>query len=110
MATYMVQFKYTEEGLKGLVKDGGSKRREATERLVKSLGGKLVEYYFAFGEYDGILIMEGIDNVEATAAALIGAASGAVQTKTTVLLTPKEIDKAVEKAGQKSGDYRPPGA
>ena len=53
MASYLVQFTYTEEGLKGLLKEGGSKRREATEQLIKSLGGKMVAYYFAFGEYDG---------------------------------------------------------
>ena len=105
MATFMVQFSYTEQGMKGLVKEGGSKRREATEKLVKSLGGKLVAYYFAFGDYDGIAIVEGVDNIDTTAAALIVGASGAVRTKTIVLLTPEEVDKAV----QKSGNYRAPG-
>ncbi|UCH58682.1 MAG: GYD domain-containing protein [Anaerolineales bacterium] len=105
MATFMVQFSYTEQGVKGLLKDGGSKRREATEQLVKSLGGKLVAYYFAFGDYDGFAIVEGVDNVEAAAAALIVGASGSVKTKTTVLLTADEIDKATKK----SGKYRAPG-
>jgi uncharacterized protein with GYD domain len=105
MATYMVQFSYTEQGVKGLLKEGGSKRREATEQLIKSLGGKLIAYYFAFGEYDGFAIIEGEDNVNVVAAALIVGASGAVKTKTTVLLTPEEVDKAT----QKSGKYRAPG-
>lgn len=105
MGSYLVEFTYTEEGLKGLMKEGGSGRREATEKLVKSLGGKLVAYYFAFGDYDGIAIIEGGDNVDTTAAALIVNASGAVKTKTVVLLTPAEVDKAVKK----SGTYRPPG-
>lgn len=105
MATFMVQFSYTEQGMKGLLKEGGSKRREATEQLIKSLGGKLVAYYFAFGEYDGFAIVEGADNVATAAANLVVGASGAVKTKTTVLLTPEEIDKAI----QKSGTYRPPG-
>ena len=105
MASFMVQFSYTEQGVKGLIKEGGSNRREATEKLVKSLGGKLVAYYFAFGDYDGIAIVEGVDNVETAAAALIVGASGAVKTKTTVLLTPDEVDKAAKK----SGNYRPPG-
>ena len=48
MAAYLVQFSYTEQGLKGLLKEGGSKRREATEQLVKSVGGNLVAYYFVF--------------------------------------------------------------
>lgn len=105
MASFMVQFSYTEQGVKGLLKDGGANRREATEKLVKSLGGKLVAYYFAFGDYDGIAIVDGVDNVDATAAALIVGASGAVKTKTTVLLTPEEVDKATKK----SGNYRAPG-
>ena len=105
MASFMVQFSYSEQGLKGLLKEGGSKRREATEQLIKSVGGKLVAYYFAFGEYDGFAIVDGVDNVDTAAAALIVGASGAVKTKTTVLLTPEEVDRAT----QKSGNYRPPG-
>lgn len=106
MAQFLIQFSYSQEGLKGLIAEGGSRRREATERLVRSLGGKLVAYYFAFGEYDGFAIIEDLDNVDAAAVALIAGASGAVRTKTTVLMTPREVDKAV----QREGDYRPPGA
>jgi uncharacterized protein with GYD domain len=105
MAAYLVQFSYTEQGLKGLLKEGGSKRREAVEKLISSLGGKLVAYYFAFGDYDGFALIEGMDNVDVAAAALTVVASGAVTTRTTVLLTPEEVDKAT----RKSGTYRPPG-
>jgi uncharacterized protein with GYD domain len=105
MAAYMIEFSYSEQGAKGLLKEGGSKRREATEQLVKSLGGKLVAYYFAFGEYDGIAIVEGMDNIDVAAANLLVGASGAVRTKTTVLMTPDDVDKAT----RKSGNYRAPG-
>lgn len=105
MATFLVQFTYTEEGLKGVLKEGGSKRREATEQLIKSLGGRLVAYYFAFGKYDGFSIIEMPDNVDTAAAGFTVSASGAVRTNTTVLLTPEEIDKAVKK----SATYRAPG-
>ena len=105
MATFLVQFKYSEQGTKGLLKEGGSKRREATEQLVKSLGGKMLAYYFTFGEYDGFSIIELDDNVAAAAAGLIIAGTGAVTTKTTVLLTTEEIDRAT----RKSGTYRAPG-
>ena len=105
MGKYMIQFSYTNEGLQGLVKEGGSKRREATEQLVKSLGGKLLAYYFAFGEYDGFAIVDSMENLDVFAMDLIAGASGAVRTKTTVLVTPEEVDKAIKK----SGTYRPPG-
>ena len=65
----------------------------------------MVAYYFAFGEYDGFAIVEGVDNIDVAAANLIVGASGAVRTKTTVLLTPDEVDKAT----RKSGNYRAPG-
>jgi uncharacterized protein with GYD domain len=105
MVKYLVQFSYTGEGLKGLVKEGGSKRREAIEQLVKSLGGKLLSYYFAYGEYDGIAIVEGPEMVNHLAGLLAINASGAVKTKTTVLITPEEVDQAVKKIPS----YRPPG-
>jgi uncharacterized protein with GYD domain len=105
MAKYLAQFTYTEEGLKGLLKEGGSKRREATEQLVKGMGGKLEAYYFSFGDYDGFAVFDGPDNMSAAAASLIVNASGAVKVKTTVLLTPEEVDKAVKI----SAPYRAPG-
>jgi len=69
------------------------------------MGGTLEGYYFAFGEYDSFVIVDLPDNVSTTALALIVNASGAVKVKTTVLLTPEEVDKATKK----SVDYRPPG-
>jgi uncharacterized protein with GYD domain len=105
MAKYLVFFKYNPEGLKGLFAEGGTKRRLATEQLVKSLGGKLEAYYFAFGEDDGFTIIDLPDNISAAAASLLVSSSGAVSTKITVLLTPEEVDQAVKR----SATYRPPG-
>ena len=105
MTKYLIQFSYTQEGLTGLMSEGGRKRRDATEKLVESLGGKLLAYYFSFGDYDGVAIVDRLDNIEIATAVLTAAASGAVKTKTTVLLDPEEVDKAVKK----SASYRPPG-
>ncbi len=105
MAKYLAQFSYTNEGLKGLIKEGGTMRRMATEQLVKAMGGKLEAYYFSFGDYDGFAIFEGPSNVDAAAVSLAVNASGAVKVKTTVLLTPEEVDAAVKM----SVPYRAPG-
>jgi uncharacterized protein with GYD domain len=105
MAKYLLQASYTTEGLKGLLKDGGSKRRAAAEETVKGLGGKLEAFYFAFGDHDAYVIVDVPDNVSATAASLAVNASGAVRVKTTVLLTPEEVDQATKKTVA----YRPPG-
>jgi uncharacterized protein with GYD domain len=105
MPKYLVQFSYTVQGLAGLLKEGGSTRREATRQLVESLGGKLEAYYFTFGQQDGFIIADMPDNASVAAASLIAASTGAVGTQTTVLLSPEEIDQAVKR----SGKYRPPG-
>ena len=105
MAKYLVQFSYTGDGVKGLLKEGGSKRRDAVDQLVRSMGGTLEAFYFSFGEYDGVCIVDGPDNIGTTAATLLVNASGAVRTMTTVLLTPEEVDQATKK----TADYRPPG-
>ncbi len=105
MAKYLVNFKYTQDGLKGLFAEGGTKRRQATEQLVKSLGGKLEAYYYTFGYEDGFAVVDLPDNSSAASASLVVSASGAVSSSVTVLLTPEEIDQAVKR----SATYRPPG-
>ena len=105
MPKYLVQASYTSEGTKGLLKDGGTKRRVAVEQMVSGLGGKLEAIYYAFGDADAYVIVEAPDNVTAAAVSLAVNASGAVSLKTTPLLTPEEIDQAAKK----SVNYRPPG-
>jgi uncharacterized protein with GYD domain len=102
---YLWQVNYTAEGAKGLLKDGGSKRRKAAEKGLKAMGGKLEAFYYAFGEADVYAIAELPDNVSVAAGILAFNASGAVVAKTTVLLTPEEIDVACKKAVH----YRAPG-
>ena len=105
MSKYLFHGSYTAEGLKGLLKEGGSKRRAATEHVIKSVGGTLKAYYFAFGENDFYLIADVPDNVSAAACALVATATGTCTVKTVVLLTPEEVDQAVKK----TVEYRPPG-
>ena len=105
MAKYLLQGSYTAEGSKGLLKDGGSKRRAAAKTLVESLGGKIECLYFAFGETDVLAIVDMPDSASAAAASLTIGASGGLSSKLTVLLTAEEIDQAAKK----SATYTPPG-
>lgn len=105
MPKYLAQFNYTVEGVKGLLKEGGTSRRAATEKLIQSVGGTMEAYYFAFGETDGFVIVNLPDNASMAALALSVSASGAVAVKTTVLITPEEADEAAKK----TPNYRPPG-
>ena len=105
MAKYLVQATYSAEGAKGLLAEGGTKRRDAAAKAIKGAGGKVEAFYFAFGKADAIVIVDLPDNVSAAAASLAINASGVVTTSTTVLLTPGEIDEAAKK----SVPYRGPG-
>ncbi len=105
MAKYLYLASYTPEGLKGLFKDGGSKRREELGVAVKELKGTLETLYFAFGDNDVYSIVDVPDNVSAATIALKINASGAAKVKTVVLLTPEQIDEATKI----NISYRPPG-
>lgn len=105
MPKYLMSGSYTAEGAKGLLKDGGSKRRQVAEAALKSVGGKIESFYFAFGEHDLYVIIEAPDNQAVAAASLAISAGGGFQTKTVVLLTPEEIDKAT----RTTTIYQPPG-
>jgi uncharacterized protein with GYD domain len=105
MAKYLVSASYTAEGAKGVLKDGGTKRRKAAEDAVKSAGGRLETFYFAFGDDDAFIIVDAPDHATIAAMSLAINASGAVRTKTVVLLTPEEIDQAIKKGTT----YRAPG-
>ena len=105
MAKYLITASYTAEGAKGVLKDGGTKRRQAAEAAIKSAGGKLEGFYFAFGENDAFVLIDAPDHATVASASLAINASGAVRTKTVVLLTPEEIDQAIKK----STTYNAPG-
>jgi len=106
MPKYLFEVDYSPEGTKGLLKDGGSKRRAAVEKSLKGLGGKLEAFYFTFGIRDAIVIADLPDNVSAVAMSLAVSASGSLAFKTTPLLMPAEVDQAAKKRV----GYRRPGA
>jgi uncharacterized protein with GYD domain len=105
MPKFLMQVSYTADGVKGLMKDGGSKRREVAGKAIQSVGGRMEAFYYAFGETDAVVIADMPDNGTAAAMSLALAGSGAVTNKITVLLTPEEIDQAVKK----TTSYTPPG-
>ena len=105
MPKFLIQAAYTAEGLKGLMKDKASGRKAAVEKALASVGGKVEAMYYAFGDYDTVLIVDGPDNVSAAAVSLAVSATGLVRTRTTPLLTIEEADRAIGKAV----DFRAPG-
>ena len=105
MPKYLFHGSYTTEGLKGLLKDGGSKRREVVDRLIKGMGGTLEAFYYAFGDDDIYSIVDLPDHVSTTAVSLAVNSAGTFKGKTAVLMTPEEVDQATKK----TVEYSPPG-
>ncbi|MET1231643.1 MAG: GYD domain-containing protein [Candidatus Limnocylindrales bacterium] len=106
MPKYLLRASYTQAGAQGLIKDGGSKRLEVIRAAAASVGGSVEAAYWAFGEDDFVGIFDLPGNAEAAAVSLTVSASGAVGTKTTVLMTAADVDAAVKL----HPSYRPPGA
>ena len=93
MPKYLIQGSYSQQGLKGMLKEGGSKRREAAERLIKGTGGRLESYYYAFGSDDFVMIADLPSNVDAAALSFAVNASGAGQSRMTVLTRQRRLTK-----------------
>jgi len=105
VAKYLWEVSYTSDGMKGVLKEGGTSRRTMVEKLASNMGGTIESFYFAFGENDVYVIAELPGDVDAAALAMTIAATGAVTIKTVTLLTPEQIDEATKK----TVEYRPPG-
>jgi len=108
MAKFLLHGAYTLEGMKGLLKTGGSARRSHFAQNVANLGGKVEAFYYAFGEADVYAIVDVPDNVSGLALSMALGAGGAFNPTATVLITPEEVDLAAKKVP--SVRYTPPGA
>ncbi len=106
MPKYLIKVTYTPEGARGLLKEGGTARRNVVQKLVEALGGKLEAFYYAFGTDDAYVITDVPQQTDGLALTLAVNASGAVHLTTTPLILPEEIDAAAKKAVS----YRAPGA
>lgn len=105
MPKYLIEGTYSADAAKGVAKDGGSSRRQAVEQMVKSVGGRIEAFYFAFGSRDYVIICEVPDNATAVAVSVAVASSGATHPSTTPLMSPEEFDQAVKKHAA----YKAPG-
>jgi uncharacterized protein with GYD domain len=105
MPRFLIIADYSAEGARGLMAAGGSARKTAVEKMISGLGGRIETFDFAFGGDDLYAILDMPDSESVAAAALTVSGSGAVRTRTVVLLTPEQLDRAA----QLRPDYTPPG-
>lgn len=105
MPKYLFEATYVGPGIKGLMQEGGTKRRDAVTEAVKSVGGTLESFYFAFGYYDVLGVFELPDDASAAALSLLINSSGSVNVRLKPLLSVEDLDEAAKK----SPSYRAPG-
>src|SRR5258708_9438988 len=105
MPFFLHQVSYTPEALARLIANPQD-RFDAVRAPIEKLGGKVQNSYFAFGQYDAVLITEMPDNVSAAAIALAFAAGGSLRNcQTTALMSNAEGLEAMRKAA--TCGYRP---
>ncbi len=106
MPHFLTQVAYSEQAWQSLVSNPQN-RLDAIRPVIEKLGGRVLNAYFAFGDYDFVLITELPDNVSAAALAIAASAGGACKSvKTTPLLENAEGLEALRKAG--TSGYRAP--
>jgi uncharacterized protein with GYD domain len=105
MTKYLIRGNYVGDGVKGLMEEGGTRRREAATAAIESVGGSVESFYYAFGDVDVYGICEFPDDASATSFSLLVNASGAVTLSITPLMSAEDLDAAAAK----TPSYRPPG-
>ncbi len=111
MPFYMLQVAYKPESFKAMIASPAD-RRAAADKVAEAVGGKVVQFYFAFGKYDAVVIIEAPDDVSAAGAAMAVAASGGFSAGETTKLLTNEEAMAAMKVGAKvaAAGYRAPTA
>ena len=105
MTKYFFQANYVGDGIRGLMQEGGSKRRDAVVNALESVGGSLECFYYAFGETDVLGVLDIPDQPSAVSLSLMINSSGAVNLRLTPLMTAEDLDAAASK----TPSYRAPG-
>lgn len=106
MIKFLIKASYTSEGVKGLLKAGGTSRKQAVEKMINDLGGKMEAFYYALGDIDVYVIAAVPDTNTMTAISLTINSTGLVSISTTILINPEEVDTA----SKISVSYRTPGS
>ena len=75
MAQFLVQVAYSQEAWASLIKNPQN-RISTVSAVIEKLGGKLLQGWLSFGEYDTVVFLEMPDNVSAAAFAAAIAAGG----------------------------------
>ncbi|MGM9472517.1 GYD domain-containing protein [Pseudarthrobacter sp. YS3] len=105
MTKYLFEANYVGDGIKGLMQEGGTRRRDAVVEALKSVGGTLDSFYYAFGDIDVLGVFDIPTDADAAALSLMINSTGNVDVRLKPLMTVEDIDEAAKK----TPSYRAPG-
>jgi len=106
MRNYMIQVKYDQTSAHALVANPHDRKPQAAA-IMEKLGGRLVDFYFTFGEWDAVILVELKNDTHALAVAMADVAGGIRDTRVTPLYTMEEALDAMRIA--QSIQYQAPG-
>lgn len=110
MPMYELRWMFNSATIRMMTERPQDRERPATE-LIEAYGGRLQNYYFMLGEYDGLAIAEFPDNASAAACSMRASASGAfARFETHALMTSQEAQRAMQKVKDNAFAYRAPNA
>lgn len=108
MPHFLLRAKYTAAAVQAMIANPQD-RKHAAKAAIEAAGGKLHEFYFAFGPDDVIALIEAPDAATAAAISMVVGGSGALAAAETVpLLTMDEAMAAMRKAASVQKAYRAP--
>ncbi len=108
MPIFVTQGRFTQEAMRGMM-GKPEDRAQAVSQLFAKSGGKLLAYYFTFGEYDFLIVSEGPIEGAATSAIVAAAAGGVTDLKTTLAMSSAEMKSAFAKAGPIAASFQSAG-
>jgi uncharacterized protein with GYD domain len=109
MPFFIAQGRFTRDAVRGMIA-APEDRTEAVNKLMESVGGKLVSWYLTSGEYDWLLVVDAPDQEAAMTAAIVAAGGGGVtDAKTSIAFTGPQAKAMFEKAKSVSAAFRSAG-
>ena len=100
MPYYLFQWKYKDPSIQAMIE---------LRKAVEAFHGQMHQFFFAFGVYDGLSIVEFPNNESCAACAVMLTGAGAnTSLQTTALLTANEGQAAMLRASSVQSGYRPP--
>jgi uncharacterized protein with GYD domain len=109
MTLYLTRGNYSEHAFQGMLKHPED-RHDAVAQLMKSAGGKMLEYYVTMGEYDFLVVSEFADHIDGMSALMVAAGTGGVRNlNSTVAMTTADAKAAEAKARKIVSGFKPAG-